>query len=417
MSTDTEEQNLRKGFRIALILIIGSVVTYGCYMFNHSASWQTKGQFGDMFGVLNAIFSGLAFAVLIYTALMQRIELKLQREELKLQRDEMTLNRVELKRQADAQQSTEIIMKTQLAESTFFNLMKNYRDSIYPELSEKFMKQILTLKTGLQNYNSAVNVDIPEFKNFTLCQSTPFAIYKFLPIVKQVGENLIHIANFIHANLKVEENNRKNSIETLETFYHTSFYYSLSADEQFLIGFICANSFDPRTTDFLFNYTREYRNAKTYVNEEESGYFPPIDLEYFREPRTIYIKSPSSLTTQEINEIALKTTLSLKYPSSVKFKGIIYYKKYQENARDPETEKMIRNLVYKPTSSEFDLYAIFNEQLFPIFTTNCSVVSVKLGFNFEYKEQEFIVYAEMLRVGLDLKKAIENKGFELIFDF
>lgn len=40
------------------------------------------GQFGDLYGTINALFSGLAFALLIYTARMQSIELELQREEL-----------------------------------------------------------------------------------------------------------------------------------------------------------------------------------------------------------------------------------------------------------------------------------------------------------------------------------------------
>lgn len=38
---------------------------------------QNRGTFGDMFGAANALFTGLAFATLIYTAWMQREELAL----------------------------------------------------------------------------------------------------------------------------------------------------------------------------------------------------------------------------------------------------------------------------------------------------------------------------------------------------
>lgn len=55
---------------------------------------------GDAFGAANALFSGLAFAGLIYTILMQREELALQRNELRLQREEMAESRGELKNQA-----------------------------------------------------------------------------------------------------------------------------------------------------------------------------------------------------------------------------------------------------------------------------------------------------------------------------
>jgi len=54
------------------------------------------GQFGDLIGGVNALFTGLAFAGVIYTILLQRRELALQREELRL-------NREELHRSADAQ--------------------------------------------------------------------------------------------------------------------------------------------------------------------------------------------------------------------------------------------------------------------------------------------------------------------------
>jgi hypothetical protein len=65
--------------------------------------WEQRGQFGDLFGSVNALFSGLAFAGLIYAILLQRQELGLQRRELQLQREEMAASRAELARQADVQ--------------------------------------------------------------------------------------------------------------------------------------------------------------------------------------------------------------------------------------------------------------------------------------------------------------------------
>ena len=72
--------------------------------------WQVRGQFGDLYGSTNALFSGLAFAGLLCTLWLQqrqlelqRSELKLQREELALQREEMAASRAELANQARAQ--------------------------------------------------------------------------------------------------------------------------------------------------------------------------------------------------------------------------------------------------------------------------------------------------------------------------
>lgn len=71
---------------------------------------SARGQFGDLFGSVNALFSGLAFAGIVWSLWVQqqqlqvqREELQAQREELRLQREEMAASRAELARQADVQ--------------------------------------------------------------------------------------------------------------------------------------------------------------------------------------------------------------------------------------------------------------------------------------------------------------------------
>jgi hypothetical protein len=51
-------------------------------------SWQNRGEMGDSFNVLSALFNGLAFAGLIITIFIQSRELRLQRHQLSLQRTE-----------------------------------------------------------------------------------------------------------------------------------------------------------------------------------------------------------------------------------------------------------------------------------------------------------------------------------------
>ncbi|OEK02169.1 hypothetical protein BFP97_11830 [Roseivirga sp. 4D4] len=79
---------------IISVAIIWAGVTYLIYL--KSGSITVSGSIGDSFGAVNALFSSLAFALLIYTAMMQRKELQLQREEL-------NLTRAELKKSAEAQ--------------------------------------------------------------------------------------------------------------------------------------------------------------------------------------------------------------------------------------------------------------------------------------------------------------------------
>lgn len=84
---------------------IASVVVVVMWLFNAFIypmwvpSLSSRASNGDAFGAVNALFSGLAFAGLIYTMIMQSKELALQREELAMQRQEMKESRGELEEQ------------------------------------------------------------------------------------------------------------------------------------------------------------------------------------------------------------------------------------------------------------------------------------------------------------------------------
>jgi len=88
----------------AAIVGVQLVIAVGVYL--SFTSWTDRGQFGDMFGVANALFSGLAFAGLI-------IAILLQRQELGLQRDELKSTRKELKRSAAAQERSQESLRQQ----------------------------------------------------------------------------------------------------------------------------------------------------------------------------------------------------------------------------------------------------------------------------------------------------------------
>lgn len=74
------------------------------------------GVFGDSFGVLTSLFSGLAFAGIVLTILLQKDELGLQRDELKLTREEMKGQHETLKKQS--------------FENTFFQMLKFHNDIV-----------------------------------------------------------------------------------------------------------------------------------------------------------------------------------------------------------------------------------------------------------------------------------------------
>ncbi len=93
---------------IVTLFIIGLWLLTGYLLIDE----EERGSIGDMFGSVNAIFSGLALAGIILTILLQRKELGLQRDALKATREEFK-----------TQNET---LKIQRFENTFFNLLNQH---------------------------------------------------------------------------------------------------------------------------------------------------------------------------------------------------------------------------------------------------------------------------------------------------
>ena len=74
--------------------------------------WTKSASFGDTFGAINSLFSGLALSGIIYTIYLQKTELSLQRKELKY-------TRKELKRTAFAQEDSAKSMSMQIRLANF----------------------------------------------------------------------------------------------------------------------------------------------------------------------------------------------------------------------------------------------------------------------------------------------------------
>lgn len=141
-----------------VVVIIQFVAGYIIYL--KFDTWNNRADFGEMFGAVNTLFSGLAFAGVIYAIFLQRRELELQRNEL-----EMT--RAELRRSAEAQEKSESALSSQAnalvltaklsalnsfveAQKNKLELMKNegthYSHDVYIEERRKFNHSFERLK-------------------------------------------------------------------------------------------------------------------------------------------------------------------------------------------------------------------------------------------------------------------------------
>jgi hypothetical protein len=98
-----------KPFLVVISVVFIAQVIFTLAVMMSPLSWPDSSAFGEMFGGLNTLFSGLAFAGVIYAILLQRRELRLQRLELELTRNE-------LQRAAAAQEKSEQALKDQIEE-------------------------------------------------------------------------------------------------------------------------------------------------------------------------------------------------------------------------------------------------------------------------------------------------------------
>lgn len=106
---------LRK-FIYLILLIIGVWILTWIITDYFIIDPSDRGSFGDKFGSINSLFSGLAFATLIYTILLQREEIKLQRKDIKIQIDELVRSTDEMVAQTKLQ-------RHQRFENKFFQLI------------------------------------------------------------------------------------------------------------------------------------------------------------------------------------------------------------------------------------------------------------------------------------------------------
>lgn len=140
---------------IVIIVIVVSWILIDYYI----PSYDIRGQFGDKFGSVNALFSGLAFAGLIYTIILQRKDLQLQKKDLELTRKELEGQKEEAKKQ------NATLLKREF-NTMYFNFLASNRDIINEMRDENHIGQtyIKYLHTILVSYRNYSDTDMSQIK-------------------------------------------------------------------------------------------------------------------------------------------------------------------------------------------------------------------------------------------------------------
>ena len=127
-----ESNQTNKNLFLKLLLVVVSIwLLSAVFIIYFLDDWSSRGTFGDLFGAVNALFSALAFAALIYTIVLQREEIKENREEIKL-------NRKELSKSSKLQQKAQQVLVEQVEQthlSAKMNAMRTLVDYYNNQIS------------------------------------------------------------------------------------------------------------------------------------------------------------------------------------------------------------------------------------------------------------------------------------------
>ena len=118
------------GLIVLLVTVFVVWLLYGLAAYNFPKSLEKSGQTGDMFGGITALFSGLAFAGLVFTLFVQKKELQYQREELGHLVEEQRQTKGHLKDQATHLKSQSEFIERPIFENNFFQLLSSFNDYV-----------------------------------------------------------------------------------------------------------------------------------------------------------------------------------------------------------------------------------------------------------------------------------------------
>ncbi len=296
---NTKQQPDRDNKNLALISIGVVIIVVGLWLWTlyilKDKTHEDRGTYGDMFGGINALFSGLAFGGIIITILLQRKDLALQQEELRE-------TRKELERTTKAQIDQNNTLLSQQYQTTFFNLLSNHSALIN---SIHFRSGQPIGYEGLAAFNSLVISDTKtysnaikgtHFLNSSETMRNPMYLLEEIPhFFDSLFGDLETIIRIIDGLLR-------------DDLYHDILFNHLTTSEKFLIGLYCDCISDTRSRMIALHHYRyeKYYQSRMYTYRlSPETYFPAISIERNKSKSTM----PRSEVTRDGSVFDFKITI------------------------------------------------------------------------------------------------------------
>ena len=239
-----------------IFLIVTSVWVVGVvfYLLFNGGLSDNLGRFGDFFGVVNALFAGLAFASILWTIILQHNELELQRKALDGQKRQFKsqnnalreqFKELELQRKALEEQGKQLnaqnqTLQRQRFEGSFFQLLGQHSETVNSMVilrngefsgQDCFGLMFRELKENLhRNYTSTEEEDLKSAYEKVFLDNNQY--------IGRYFRHLYNIVRFVHQSEVKSEG---------KAFYIDLIRAQLSSDE---LGLLFYHSLSKRGADF-----------------------------------------------------------------------------------------------------------------------------------------------------------------------
>lgn len=285
----------KRKFRITLLVVGALILVVALWAMNWLLiDWpiDQRGTLGDMFGVVNALFSGLAFAGIILTIYMQKHELEMQRNELEETREVF-------------QTQTEL-MNQQQNDATFFSLLENHRnlvDSLKQGFVQRytahgeFQSKLQDTVSGYAYIEKLMAQWQTAFASYLLAEKDHLLVHpihtKYATLLQYLDDspkmrNLV--GDIRHISLFIESHMADNNTE----FYTETLWHNLSEGEKFMVELFGV---------YYPNYTVD---AELHLNVYSKLNFP--DFRAFTLP--VVVLESIDIDDEEILKISSQSTIS-----------------------------------------------------------------------------------------------------------
>jgi hypothetical protein len=241
----TKEKDSESDLGIYIIGIVSVLIIIGLWYYTYcelkDMPANERGTLGDMFGTVNALFSGLAFAGIIFTILLQRKELGYQRKELRETRAEFVIQNKTL--------------KNQRFENTFFNLLqlhnqilndidyeKQIGDSIHSHKT-RTVKGRDVFQDRFENFNAKIQGGIDVNRLYLIFyeqRKTDFGHYfrNLYRIFKMIHETEFVTAIELNLDINIQANKDKYELcNYIQRYRYTSIVRAQLSDYELLLLF------------------------------------------------------------------------------------------------------------------------------------------------------------------------------------